>query len=97
MRLVRRFVVLVGLSLVLGASVASAAERPSAYANQEVSGMARILAQIQALLKSIWENDAGHIDPWGGSSGAGTQEDPSAPSTDEGCHIDPWGGCGSSR
>lgn len=31
------------------------------------------------ILKAVWENDAGIIDPWG------------SPSTDEAGQIDPWG------
>lgn len=97
MRMFRSLAVLVCLCLSLGASVASAAEVPSAHASREAGGLARIVGQLGAFLKAVWENDAGHIDPWGKSSpnsGAPTGDGSFTASTDLGCHIDPWGGCG---
>ena len=35
---------------------------------------------VEYLLKAVWENEAGEIDPLGG------------PTADDGCQIDPWGG-----
>ena len=97
MRLVRGFVLLMGLSLVVGTSVTAAAQKPSASANREVSGVALFLAQVENFFKSIWENEAGCIDPWGRCSpdgGTPLQAEPGTPNTDGGCHIDPLGsGC----
>lgn len=94
MRLFRRLVVLVSLCLFLGASVVSAAEAPSAPARREMSGIARILGQLGAFLKAVWENEGCEIDPFGRCSpGAGTQtgEEPGTPSSEEAGQIDPLG------
>jgi len=91
MRLLRSSVVVMSLCLILGATVASAEEPRSAAAGRETVGMARIVDQIGAFLKAIWENEAGDIDPLGRHSpGTGTP-DPASPSTDEGWQIDPLG------
>jgi hypothetical protein len=93
----RSLAVLVCLGLFLGASVASAAEAPSAHAGREAGGLARIVGQLGAFLKAVWENDAGDIDPWGKSSpnaGAPAGAGPTTASTDDAGCIDPFGGCG---
>ena len=90
MRLLRSLIVAVGLSLALGPSVASAAEAPLTAAGREAGRVTRILDQIGAFLKAVWENEGCDIDPWGRCvPGTGTT-DP-APGTDEAGEIDPWG------
>jgi hypothetical protein len=91
MRSLQSWVGLVGLCLLLGASVASAAEAPSAAVGREVSGMARILGHLQAFLKTVWENEGCEIDPLGRCSPGAGAADPGAPSADEGYEIDPLG------
>jgi hypothetical protein len=93
----RSLAVLVCLCLFLGASVASAAEAPSARAGREAGGLARIVGQLGAFLKAVWENEAGQIDPWGRVSpnaGAPTGDGTATASTDDAGCIDPFGGCG---
>jgi hypothetical protein len=56
--------------------------------------MTRIVRDLQAFLKAVWENEGWQIDPWGGASqgnGGPVQEDPANPGTDEGWQIDPLG------
>jgi hypothetical protein len=65
MRFLRSLVVLVSLCVLLGASVASAAEAPSAPAGREAGGMALILDHLEAFLKAVWETTGCEIDPWG--------------------------------
>lgn len=94
MRSLRSFVVLVCLCLFLAASEASAAEGPSRPARREAGTMTRIVRDLQAFLKAVWENEGWQIDPWGGASqgnGGPVQEDPANPGTDEGWQIDPLG------
>ncbi len=92
MRLFRSLLVLVVLCLILGAPVASAAERPAVLAGREVSVMVRILGHLQDFLKPVWASTAGEIDPLGRNSpGAGDIDDPATPSTDEAGYIDPLG------
>jgi hypothetical protein len=93
----RSLAVLVCFCLFLGASVASAAEGPCAHAGREAGGLARIVGQLGAFLKAVWENDAGDIDPWGKSSptaGAPAGDGSATASTDDAGCIDPFGGCG---
>ena len=91
MRLLRSLIVAVGLSLALGPSVASAAEAPLTAAGREAGRVTRILDQIGAFLKAVWENEGCDIDPWGRCVPGTGAPDPGAPSTDEGCEIDPLG------
>jgi hypothetical protein len=90
MRLLRSLVVSVVLCLLLGASVASAADAPSTPAGREVSFISHILGRLGGLFISLTSpcSDAGmHIDPWGRctpSAGA-------TPETDQAGQIDPWG------
>jgi hypothetical protein len=90
MRLLRSLVV-VALCLTLGPAVASAKEWASPAAGREAIGMARIVDQIGAFFKAVWENEAGQIDPLGRFSPGTGAPDPGSPSTDEGWQIDPLG------
>ncbi len=95
-RRLRSLIVLVCLCLFLGASVASAAGAPSVPAGREVGGLARIVGHLGALLKAVWESEAGHIEPWGGTSPNAeppTGDGFATASTDLGCDIDPFGRC----
>jgi len=97
MRNLRSLVILVCLCLFLGVSVASAAEAPAPPANREADGLARIVGQIGALLKSVWASEAGEIDPLGRNSptaGAPAGDGSATASADEAGIIDPWGGWG---
>lgn len=48
------------------------------------------------ILKAVWENEAGYIDPWGGprADDAGQIDPWGSPSTDEAGFIDPLGSSG---
>ncbi len=94
MRMFRSLAVLVCLCLFLGASVASAAEAPSAHAGREAGGLARIVGCLGAFLRAAWENDAGDIDPLGRLSpnaGAPTGDGSATAGTDDAGYIDPLG------
>jgi len=91
MRLLRSLVVVVGLCLALGPSVASAAEAPLVAAGREAGRVTRILDQIGAFLKAVWETEAGQIDPLGRSVPGTEAPDPGTPGTDWAGQIDPLG------
>jgi hypothetical protein len=96
MRKLQSLVVLLCLCLFLGASAASAAEAPAAPAGREAGGLARIVGHLGALLKAVWENEAGENDPWGRVSpnaGAPASAGSATASADLGCDIDPFGRC----
>ena len=96
MRMFRSLLGLMCLCLFLGASVASAAEGPSAHASREADRLAHIVGQFRTFLKAVWENDAGHIDPFGKSSpnaGTPTGDGSATASADYAGCIDPFGGC----
>jgi hypothetical protein len=91
MRLLRSLVVVGSLCLSLGSSVALAAEVPKEPVGREDRGMVRILNEIGAFLKAVWEYEGCHIDPLGRCTPGTGVPDPSTPSTDWAGQIDPWG------
>lgn len=90
----RSVLVVVSLCLVLGTSAAFGAEAPSRSIGRDVRGPSSILGRLGAFLKTVWETEAGQIDPWGRTSQGTTGEDPAAPSGDEAGQIDPLGAPG---
>jgi hypothetical protein len=88
---------LVSLCLLLGASAAPAAQASFAPAGREAGWVAHVLGYLDTFLKTVWESDAGQIDPWGGVSlnvGPPADDGPATTSTDEAGIIDPLGGPG---
>lgn len=85
----RSVLVVVSLCLVLGTSAAFGAKTP--FRGLEQRGLSSILGQLGALLKAVWETEAGQIDPLGRTSPGTTGEDSAAPSGDDAGHIDPLG------
>ena len=85
----RSVLVVVSLCLMLGSSAAFAAEAPSRGREQRLSSF---LSQLGVFLRTVWENEAGHIDPWGRTSPeTGEGDAPATPGADEGIEIDPLG------
>jgi hypothetical protein len=86
--IVRRLVVVLALSALLGLPATSMAGPRSAARHSRPHTAARApLSRLWNALVSVWEKEGCHIDPYGRCITV------SRPLTDEGCSASPNGGC----